>query len=81
MSARWLHVLTGVVWGMVIGAPAAVFTVAAAAGFSWLYLFGDEPWPDSIDWVLPLLGLGAFLAVLLGCVVLSLQAGQRTAAA
>jgi hypothetical protein len=73
--------MTGVVWGLVIGAVAAVFTVAAAAGFSWLYLFGDEPWPDSVDWVLPALGLGAFLAVLLGCVAWGLRAGQRTAAA
>jgi hypothetical protein len=60
---------------------AAVFTVAATAGFSWLYLFGDEPWPDSAAWVLPALGLGVFLAALLGCVALGLRAGQRTAAA
>lgn len=81
MNARWLHILTGAVWGLVIGAPAAVFTVAVAAGFSWLYLFGDEPWPDSVDWVLPALGLGVFSAVLLGCVAAGLRAGQRTAAA
>ena len=81
MNGRWLHIMTGVVWGLVIGAPAAVFTVAAAAGFSWLYLFGDEPWPDSVTWVLPALGLGMFLAALLGCVALGLRAGQRTAAA
>ncbi len=73
--------MTGVVWGLVIGATAAVFTVAAAAGFSWLYLFGDELWPDSVAWVLPSLGLGVFLVALLGCVALGLRAGQRTAAA
>ncbi len=73
--------MTGVVWGLVIGAVAAVFTVAAAAGFSWLYLFGDEPWPDSAAWLLPALGLGVFLVTLLGCVALGLRAGQRTAAA
>ena len=69
MNPRWLHIVTGAVWGLVIGATAAVFTVAAAAGLFWLYLFGDEPWPDSVAWVLPALGLGVFLAALLGCVV------------
>ena len=73
--------MTGVVWGLVIGAVAAVFTVAAAAGFSWLYLFGDEPWPDSVDWVLTALSLGVFLAVLSGCVAWGVRAGDRTAAA
>ena len=81
MNQRPLHILTGVVWSLVIGAPAAVFTVAAAAGFSWIYLFGDEPWPDSVVWVLPALGLGVFMAVLLGCVASGLRAGQRTTVA
>lgn len=81
MSPRVLHVLTGVVWGLVLGALTAVFTVAAAAGFSWIYLFGDEPWPEATSWVLPGLGIGVFLAVLLGGVILGLRTGQRTAAA
>ena len=81
MSSRNLHVLTGVIWGLLLGALAAIFTVAVAAGFSWLYLFGDTPWPESVGWVLPALGLGVFAAVLLGCVVLDLRAGRKAAAA
>lgn len=81
MNARWLPILTGVVWGLVLGAAAAVLAVGAAAGFAWIYLFGDAPWPESVGWALPALGLGVFLAVLLGCVVLGLRAGRQAAAA
>ncbi len=81
MNAHRLHVLTGVVWGVLLGALAAVFAVAAGAGFSWLYLFGDEPWPEAVGWLLPALGLGVFAIVLLACLALGLQAARHAAAA
>ena len=66
---------------MLLGALAAVFAVAVGAGFSWLYLFGDAPWPEPVAWALPALGLGVFAIVLLACVILGLRAGRQTAAA
>ena len=37
----------------VVGAMVAVVTVAflmvAGAGVFWLYIFGDDPWPDSAE--------------------------------
>ncbi len=81
MNTRRLHALTGVVWGLLLGALAAPFAVAAGAGFSWLYLFGDAPWPESVGWALPALGLGVFAIVLLVCAILGLAAGRRAAAA
>lgn len=81
MNSRHLHVLTGVVWGLLLGALAAVFAVAAGAGVAWLFLFGDAPWPESVGWVLPAIGLGVFAIVLLACVVLGLRAGRKAAAA
>lgn len=81
MNPRWLPVLTGVVWGVLLGALAAVFAVAAGAGFSWLYLFGDAPWPEAVAWLLPALGLGVFAIVLLACLALGLRAARQAAAA
>ncbi len=81
MNTRRLHALTGVVWGLLLGALAAAFAVAAGAGFSWLYLFGDAPWPEAVGWALPALGLGTFAMVLLASVILGLKAGRRAAAA
>ncbi len=81
MNPRWLPVLTGVVWGVLLGALVAVFAVAAGAGFSWLYLFGDAPWPEAVAWLLPALGLGVFAIVLLACLALGLRAARQAAAA
>ncbi len=81
MNTRALPVLTGLVWGVLLGALAAVFSVAAGAGFSWLYLFGDAPWPEAVDWLLPALGLGVFAIVLLACLALGLRAARQAAAA
>ena len=81
MNSHRLHVLTGVVWGVLLGALTAVFAVAVGAGFSWLFLFGDAPWPESVDWLLPGLGLGVFAIVLLVCVALGLRAAREAASA
>jgi hypothetical protein len=81
MNTRLLIGLTGVVWGLLLGIIGGVFAVAAGAGFSWLYLFGDSPWPEAAGWILPALGLGVFAVVLLICVGLGLRAGRRAAVA
>jgi hypothetical protein len=81
MNTRLLHGLTGVVWGLLLGVLGGIFAVATGAGFSWLYLFGDSPWPEAAGWMLPALGLGVFAIVLLACVGLGLRAGRQTAVA
>ncbi len=81
MNSQRLPVLTGVVWGVLLGTLVAFFAVAVGAGFSWLYLFGDAPWPESVAWLLPALGLGVFAIVLLTCLALGLRAARQAAAA
>ena len=64
-----LYVLVGATWGLVLGLPAAMAIVAVGAGVSWLYLFGDETWPEAVSWVLPLLGALGGLAVFAGSLI------------
>lgn len=66
-----LYALVGLVWGLVLGAMAAWWAFAVAAGLSWLYLFGDEPWPTAVSWVLPAIAV----AVGAGVVVVSVGLG------
>jgi len=77
VNTRWLYILTGMVWGLLLGALGAIFAVAAGAGFSWLYLFGDEPWPEAAGWLIPALGLVVFAIVLIICIALGRRAGHR----
>ncbi len=79
VNTRLLYILTGMVWGLLLGVLGGVFAVAAGAGFSWLYLFGDAPWPTAAGWLIPALGLGVFAIVLIICIALGLRAGRQAA--
>ena len=81
VNTRLLYILTGMVWGLLLGVLGGVFTVAVGAGFSWLYLFGDSPWPEAAGWLIPALGLGVFAILLIICITLGLRAGRQAAAA
>ena len=59
IDQRRTYLLASVLWAIVLAPLVALSIVAFGAGISWLYLFGDEPWPTSVEWVLPLLGLAA----------------------
>ncbi len=63
MRVRTLYALAGASWGSVLGALAAVPAVFYALGFSWLFVFGDDPWPESSGQVILVAGTAVFLAV------------------
>jgi hypothetical protein len=77
MSLTRLYTLAGLAWGLFLGALAAWQVAGFAAGVAWLFLFGDDTWPDEAAWVLPLIGLGAGAAVLALCVAVGHRIGRR----
>ncbi len=77
MRLAALYGLVGLVWGLLLGGLAAWAVMATAAGVSWLYLFGDDPWPEAVGWLIPLIGLVAFLGALAVCVAFGLRIGRR----
>ncbi len=77
MRLATLYALVGLVWGLLFGGLAAWGVMATAAGVSWLFLFGDDPWPAAVGWIIPLIGLATFLLVLVVCAALGLRGGRR----
>ena len=71
-----LYALVGLVWGLVLGAMAAWWAFAAAAGLSWLYLFGDNPWPAAVSWVLPAIAIAVGAGVVMVSVGLGYAYGR-----
>lgn len=65
-SSRW----AGGLIGLIAGAIAAIFAVGATAGFLWLFVFGDNPWPSWSGWILGAVGLAVLLAGTVAGVVL-----------
>ncbi|MDX1710145.1 MAG: hypothetical protein R3316_03295 [Rhodovibrionaceae bacterium] len=52
MNLRSLYTLAGLLWGLTIGAMAGIQAAGAAAGALWLFVYGDERWPESAGWIL-----------------------------
>jgi hypothetical protein len=81
MRLATLYGIAGAAWGLVLGALAGLAAVAFAAGFSWLYLFGDDPWPESAGQGIGLFGLAVGAAVLAAGAMLGRTYGRAAARA
>ncbi len=64
MRLRRLFALTGAVWGLLAGLVLAFQLFGLAAGVFWLFLFGDDPWPESaVGYLLAIPLMGGLAAV------------------
>jgi len=57
VKTRTIWTLAGFGWGLLVGLVIALQTAGFLAGVGWLFIFGDDPWPEAANWVL--LGLTA----------------------
>lgn len=74
MRKRYLYLLLFGIPGLFLALAGAFALFGAMAGFLWVFVFGDKPWPAAAGILLPLLTALAFL-LLWG---LSLALGYRT---
>lgn len=49
---RWLALLISIVGGAVIAYAMLLVIGGAVLGVLWLYVFGDDPWPEWSNYVL-----------------------------
>ena len=63
MKRRYIYAILVGVPGLVISLIASVLGFGFAAGFLWLFVFGDNGWPPIVDTVLPILFVTAFVLV------------------
>jgi F0F1-type ATP synthase membrane subunit c/vacuolar-type H+-ATPase subunit K len=81
MRLRILYTLVGLVLGALAGLAVVFQVFAVAAGVSWLFLFGDSPWPAGAERYLLGIPLMAGVAVLALGVGIGYAAGRRYDAA
>lgn len=62
LETRTIWTLAGLAWGVLVGLITALQTAGFLAGVGWLFIFGDDPWPEAANWVL--LGMTAVAGVL-----------------
>lgn len=83
MRLRILYSLAGLAWGLVLGPLVGLWVGAMAAGVSWLLLFGDDPWPESVGWIIPLIASAAAVGLAAACTAAGYAYGgarERTSA-
>ena len=81
MNAARLYIAAGNAWGIVLGVAAGIYAAGIAAGFAWLFLFGDDRWPDWGESAILAVAAIAGLAIFAGCTALGWAAGRNCDAA
>jgi hypothetical protein len=61
---------------MLLGPITCLVLFSFAAGVSWLWLFGDNQWPETTQWVLPLIGAIGGLLVAASCIAVAYTYGK-----
>jgi hypothetical protein len=77
MKKRYLYAILYGVPGLFISGLASMFVFGASVGVLWLFVFGDNPWPSSIDTVLIVILALIFLLGWLGIIVIGYHVGKR----
>lgn len=77
MKRRFVYALLFGLPGLFIAGIIAVFLFGASMGFLWLFVFGDNPWPDVTVSILPILIVLTFLLLWVGLIVVGYRMGRR----
>ncbi len=77
MQKRYLYSLLFAVPGFFVALIIAFLAFGAAAGFLWLFVFGDNSWPESSGNILTLLLIASFLVLWLASIVAGFVTGKK----
>jgi hypothetical protein len=77
MKKRYLYALLFAIPGFFIAGIFSLFVFGASLGFLWLFVFGDNPWPLSMETVLPILLVLTFLILWIALILLGYVIGKR----
>lgn len=77
MKKRFLYALLFGIPGFFIAGMSSIAIFGAAMGALWLYVFGDNPWPTSIETITLALFLVTFLIVWAVFMVIGFGVGRR----
>ncbi len=76
MKSRYTYPLLFLFPSAVFAGIAMVLAVGAGAGVLWLFVYGDNAWPDEAEHVLLGLAAAVGLLILLACLFIAYRAGK-----
>ncbi len=77
MRLRNGYLIAGAVWALFLAPAAAYVVLGAVAGVLWIFVLGDNPWPASLNWVIPVIGLVVFILTTASCIYVAHRYGRQ----
>lgn len=77
VKKRYLYSLLFAIPGLFIAAIISIAVVGAVTGFLWIYVYGDMPWPASIDKLLPIIFTLTFLTLWIISIAVGFVTGMK----
>lgn len=77
MRKRYLYAFLFAVPGFFVALIIASLLFGAAAGFLWIFVFGDNSWPSATEKILPILLILSFLLLWIGSAVAGYATGKK----
>lgn len=63
--------------GCIVSLIGAFFVFGTAAGFLWIFVFGDNPWPQYTEVILPVLFFLSFLVLWVSTIIIGFITGKK----
>lgn len=77
MKKRYLYTLLFGVPGFFISGIVSLAFSGGVLGILWLFVFGDDPWPSSVETMTVILFIAAFLIIWIGIMTLGYRLGKK----
>ena len=77
MKRRYLYSILFGVPGFIVALLVSFLLFGFAAGVLWLFVFGDNPWPEVVGSAFPILLALVFLILWLGSLAIGFSVGKR----
>ena len=77
MKLRHRYLLAGVAWALFLAPVVTYFVLALVLGVLWLYVFGDNPWPASLDWLVLVVASVVFISTAALSIYLAYRYGRE----
>jgi hypothetical protein len=77
MKKRYLYSVLFGIPGFFVSVIISFVVFGSAAGILWIFVFGDNPWPSSIEIILPILFVIVFLTVWTASVTIGFITGKK----
>lgn len=77
MKKRYLYAILFGIPGFILALIASFAVSGFLMGVLWIFVFGDDPWPASVEIILPTVFLLTFIPLWLGSIIVGYKLGKR----